>query len=77
MWLHNEEIYDKVRKEVEKNGFDWQEELDNFYVAEGLHTALVKAKPNLISSLATCVETLNNLYPFVPDISSDDMLKAI
>ncbi len=77
MWLRNEDIYDKVRKEVEKNGYDWHEELDNFYVAEGLHAALVKAKPNLFSSPATCVETLNNLYPFVQDISSDDMLKAI
>ena len=77
MWLRNEDIYDKVRKEVEKNGYVWREELDNFYVAEGLHAALVKAKPNLFSSPATCVETLNNLYPFVQDISSDDMLKAI
>jgi tetratricopeptide (TPR) repeat protein len=77
MWLRNEDIYDKVRKEVEKNGYDWCEELENFYVAEGLHTALVKAKPNLFSSPATCVETLNNLYPFVQDISSDEMLKAI
>lgn len=77
MWLRGEDIYDKVRKEVEKNGFDWQEELDNFYVAEGLHAALVNAKPNLFSSPTTCVETLNNLYPFVQDISSDDMLKAV
>ncbi len=77
MWLRGEGIYDKVRKEVEKNKFDWQEELDNFYVAEGLHAALVKIKPNLFSSSATCVETLNNLYPFVQDISSDDTLNAI
>lgn len=77
MWLRNEDIYDTVRKEVEKNGYDWREELDNFYVAEGLHAALVKAKPNLFSSPATCVDTLNNLYPFVQDISSDDMLKTI
>jgi hypothetical protein len=77
MWLKGEEIYDKVRQETEDNGYNWQEELDNFYVAEGLHEALVKAKPNLFSSSVTCVETLNNLYPFVQDISSDDMLKAI
>jgi len=77
MWLKSEDIYDEVRHKVENDGFDWQEELDNFYVAEGLHAALVKAKPNLFSSSATCVETLNNLYPFVQDISSDDMLKAI
>lgn len=77
MWLRHEGIYDQVRKQVEANGFDWNEELDNFYVAEGLHDALVQAKPALFTSPASCVETLNNLYPYVQDISSDDMLKAI
>ncbi|TVT30739.1 BREX system P-loop protein BrxC [Marinobacter vinifirmus] len=77
MWLKHEGIYDQVRQSVESNGYDWQEELDNFYVAEGLHEALVQAKPALFTSPASCVETLNNLYPFVQDISSDDMLKAI
>jgi len=77
MWLKHESIYDQVRSHVEQNGFDWNEELDNFYVAEGLHDALVQAKPKLFSSPASCVETLNNLYPYVQDISSDDMLKAI
>lgn len=77
MWLKDEGIYDQVHKHVEQNGFDWDEELDNFYVAEGLHDALVQAKPNLFSSPVSCVETLNNLYPYVQDVSSDDMLKAI
>ncbi len=77
MWLRKEDIYDKVRKEVEKREYNWHEELDNFYVAEGLPAALVKVKPNLFSSPATCVETLKNEYPNVQDISSDDMLKAI
>ncbi len=77
MWLQSEEIYDKVRQEVENDGYDWQEELDNFHVAEGLYTALVKIKPNLFSSSATCVETFTSIYPLVQDISSDDMLKAI
>lgn len=77
MWLQHEGIYDAVRGHVEKSGFDWSEELDNFYVAEGLHKALVKAKPNLFTSPASCVETLNNLYPYVQDVSSGDMLKAI
>ena len=77
MWLKSEGIYDAVRSHVEQNGFNWDEELDNFYVAEGLHEALVKTKPNLFSSPAACVETLNNLYPYVQDVSSDDMLKAI
>lgn len=77
MWLQHEGIYDAVRGHVEKSGLDWHQELDNFYVAEGLHAALVKAKPNLFTSPASCVETLNNLYPYVQDVSSSDMLKAI
>ena len=77
MWLRSEGIFDSVRKSVKAAKYDWQEELDNFYVAEGLHDALVKAKPNLFSSPTTCVETLNNLYPFVQDISNQEMLKAM
>ena len=77
MWLQDEEIYDTVRTHVENNGFDWEEELDNFYVAEGLHEALAEAKPKLFPSPAACVETLNNLYPYVQDISSDEMVKAM
>lgn len=77
MWLKQEGIYDTVRSHVEENGFTWDEELDNFYVAEGLHDALVHAKPKLFSTSASCVETLNNLYPYVQDVSSDDMLKSM
>lgn len=77
MWLKQENIENQVRTHIEQNGFDWNEELDNFYVAEGLHDALVQAKPNLFPSPVSCVETLNNLYPYVQDVSSDDMLKAI
>jgi len=77
MWLKQEKILDTVRGHVEASGHDWAEELDNFYVAEGLHAALVKAKPNLFTSTTSCVDTLNNLYPFVKDVSSDDMLKSI
>ncbi len=77
MWLKKEGVYDVVRQHVEQNGFDWQEEIDNFYVAEGLHQALIHAKPNLWTSPASCVETLNNLYPHVEDVSSDQMTAAV
>ena len=77
MRLKHDRIYDQVRALVEQNGFNWDEELDNFYVAEGLPDALVQAKPKLFSSPASCVETLKNAYPNVKDISSDEMLKAI
>lgn len=77
MWLKHEGIYEQVRSVVEQNGYEWDEELDNFYVAEGLHEALVKAKPKLFSSPASCLESLNNLYPYVQDVSNDEMLKAM
>jgi len=77
MWLKGEGIYDAIKKHVEQSGNDWQEELDNFYVAEDLHEALVQAKPNLFTSSSICIETLNNLYPYVQDISNDEMIKAI
>jgi hypothetical protein len=77
IWLRHEGIYDQIKAAVEAQGLNWEEELDNFYVAEGLHDALVAAKPRLFSSPASCVDTLNNLYPYVQDVSSDEMLKAI
>lgn len=77
MWLQAEGIHDQVKQHVIDNRFDWEEELDNFYVAEGLHAALAAAKPGLFTSPAACVDTLNNLYPYVQDISIDDMIKAI
>ena len=77
MWLKSEGIHDEVKQRVEDQGDDWQEELDNFYVAEGLHEALVQVKPNLFSSTQMCVETLNNKYPHVKDVGNDDMIDAI
>ena len=77
MWLKSEGIYDDVKKYLEQNGHSWQEELDNFYVAEGLQEALVHVKPNLFSSPLACAEILSNQYPLVQDVSSDEMVKAI
>ena len=77
MWLQREGIYDQVRSHVVQNALDWDEELDNFYVAEGLSEALVQIRPNLFASSTACVEALTNLYPHVADISSDEMIKAI
>ncbi len=77
MWLRREGIHDEVRAIVERNGLNWEEELDNLYVAEGLHAALVEVKPNLFTSPASCADTLKNMYPNVRDVSSDDMIKAI
>jgi hypothetical protein len=77
MWLRDEGILETVRDDVIARGDDWQEELDNFYVAESLHESLVKTKPNLFNSVDACAQTLAQLYPNVNDVSSEEMLKAI
>ena len=77
MWLKKEGIFETVLNQVQEDGFSWEEELDNFYVAEGLHQVLVKQKPNLFPSPEACAQTLKNQYPNVADISSDEMLNAI
>jgi hypothetical protein len=77
MWLKAEGIYDAVRAHAEAAGYDWREELENFHVAEGLHAALVKAKPHLFASPDACAEVLINRHPTVRDVSSEDMVKAI
>lgn len=77
MWLKGEGIYDAVRTQVEQSGLDWDEELDNFHVAEGLYEALCKVKPNIFSPSVSAVEILPQLYPNVQDVSNDEMLKAI
>jgi hypothetical protein len=77
MWLRKEGIYDTVRSLVEAKGYDWQEELDNLHVAEGLYEALCEAKPKVFSATSSAVEVMTQLYPNVSDVSSEEMLKTI
>ncbi|WP_459935868.1 BREX system P-loop protein BrxC [Desulfonatronum parangueonense] len=77
MWLKHESILDQVREVVVQNGFDWEEELDNFHVAEGLYQALCTVKPKVFSPNLTAAEIIPQLYPNVNDVSNDDMLKAM
>ncbi len=77
MWLKKEGRLDEVRETVEAAGFDWQEELDNFYVADGIADALIQVWPDRFASRSACGETLTHMFPSVKDVSSDDMIKAI
>lgn len=77
MWLKNEGIYETVRGQVEQNGLDWQNELDNFHVAEGLYGVLCNVKPNIFSSSMSATEIIPKIYPNVQDISNDEMVKLI
>lgn len=77
IWLKSEGIYDIVKNKVIGNGSEWQEELDNLYVAEDLHKALAEVKPNLFPDANRCAEILINQYPNVQDVSNDEMVKVI
>jgi len=77
MWLKKEGIFDDVRQQVEGSGYDWEEELDNFHVAEGLYTTLRQIKPTIFSSNVSAADILPKLYPNVPDVGNDEMIKAI
>lgn len=52
MWLQKEGIYDTVKSHVEQNGYDWEEEISDPNVAEGLYKALCAAKPTLFRQTA-------------------------
>ncbi|MDA3895902.1 MAG: BREX system P-loop protein BrxC [Desulfobacteraceae bacterium] len=77
MWLKSEGIYDEICKHVENNGYNWQTEIDNFHVAEGLYEALCVVKPKVFSRDNSAVEIMTRLYPNVSDISNDEMIKSI
>ena len=77
LWLRKEGIYDQVRAHVEQHGSVWHEELEDLYVADDLHAALVAAKPTLFSSTDVCAETLYHQFPDVKDVSNQEMIDAI
>ena len=77
MWLKSEGIYDEIREHVENNRYNWQTEIDNFHVAEGLYEALCVVKPKVFSQGNSAVEIMTRLYPNVSDISNDEMIKSI
>ena len=76
MWLKKEGLFEAVKQQIEAKGISWQDELDNFHVAEDLHAVVAQMRPNLFSSAAVCTEALNNQYPPVQDVSSEEMIKA-
>lgn len=77
MWLKENNLYEQIRAHVETNGHDWEFELSNFHVAEGLYNALCEIKPKVFSPNFAAVEIMPQLYPNVTDVSNDDMITAI
>ena len=77
LWLQKEGIYNEVKQHVENNGGDWEVDIADPSVAEGIYDALCDIRPKLFSRNSAVTEIIPNLFPIVNDVSSDDMLKAI
>ena len=77
LWLKKEGLLEQARKIVGRDAAEWDEELDNLYVAESLHRALVELRPQTFPTVASCAETLRAQYPHVEDISTDDLVRVI
>ena len=77
LWLRSEGIYEDVKSFIESNGSDWEEELENFYVATGLHEALVELRQQTFPSPQVCAETLRAQFPPVADITTEDLVGTI
>lgn len=77
MWLKSEGIFESVKQHVEENGGNWDTEIADPSVAEGIYDALCEIKPKLFSRNSVVTEIIPNLFPIVNDVSGDDMLKAI
>jgi hypothetical protein len=78
MYLKKEGIYDTVKNEVEKNGDNWEEELDHFRLSGSVRAILSKIKPEIFGSPEATLNYLKEEYPSkVADVSNDDMVKVI
>jgi len=78
MWLKENGIYDQVRSLVEQKGDSWEKVLlEEFFVSEVLYGALCEVKPNVFPSERSPVEVLPGIYPFVQDVSNDEMVTAM
>lgn len=77
IWLRDEGIYDDVKNRVQTAGYDWDDEVDNFPISEGLYQALCEVKPRIFSLSLPAIEVMPQLYPIVSDVSNDEMIKTI
>ncbi|MDR1080623.1 MAG: BREX system P-loop protein BrxC [Deltaproteobacteria bacterium] len=77
MWLKQEEIFDKIRASVADRGLDWGVALDNLYVCDELHDALLDERPDVFVSRKDCSSVLITQFPQMKDVSSNDMTEGI
>ncbi|MGB3616630.1 MAG: BREX system P-loop protein BrxC, partial [Catalinimonas sp.] len=77
LWLQKEDLLTPVREYLQTHDYDWDEELANFHVAEGLYAALCELRPAQFSAEHASTEIMTRLYPEVNDVSNEDMVRTL
>lgn len=76
MWLKHEGYYDLVKKEVEKSGKKFEEELRHLHVSIRIAEAVLKADGKF-GDVKAIRDLLRTAYPQITDVSDDDMVADI
>ena len=74
LWMHQENLYDKVQEAVEGQGRNLRHELRNIYVSPVLAQCLIDAGATFGDTPAAVSAALQAQFPVVDDISNDEML---
>ncbi|MDR1520799.1 MAG: BREX system P-loop protein BrxC [Planctomycetota bacterium] len=77
LWLMKEGLHEDVRRRVEADGYDWDAELSNFHVAQGLYQVLCAVRPAVFPAAKAVSDIMPAIYPHRTDISNGEMVEAI
>lgn len=77
MWMKQQGIYELIRAEVEDAGKEWHSELNNLFMSKLIHSALLKADPDLASDGREVRDLLRAEYKRVDDVTNAQMVTAI
>jgi len=77
LWLRDEGLEKPVRNHVQAAGLDFDRELTNLYVSDGIANAVLAARPQFADRPAEVRILLQKQFPNVNDISTDDMIEKI
>ena len=77
LWLMQNGWYDAVSDAVQSQGKTLDSELRNMYVSSVLAQSLLEVVPDLASNTRDVHALLREQYPYVPDISDDELHSSI
>ena len=77
LWLRDEGLEKPVRNHVQAAGLDFDRELTNLYVSDGIAKAILAARPQFADKPADVRMLLQKQFPNVTDISTDDMIEKV